>query len=269
VVRPLRLTAFPKDFSRGIRGILHDFDDTVTDHGKFPAASLQRLEHIRKQKLQLALITGRPAGWVDFLARMLPFQGVVGENGGFYAVMEKKGLRFHYVQSAAQRAKNKIQLEKIARKVLRMVPGSQPAVDNPYRQCDIAIDFAEDTRRLPLTKVNQIAEIFRHEGAQAKISSIHVNAWFGDYDKLTTTQLLFQNVFGVDLRKQEKDYLFLGDSPNDEPMFRHFSYSIACANIRPFLKTLAFPPRWITQKPGAQGFAEAIDLLLGPPSKTR
>lgn len=269
MTRPLRLTAFPKGFSRGIRGILHDFDDTVTHQGQFPAASLQRLEHIRNRKLQLALITGRPAGWVDFLARMLPFHGVVGENGGFYAVMEKTGLQFHYVQSAGLRARNKVRLLKIAQKVLRVVPGSRPAGDNPYRQCDIAIDFAEDTQRLSPEKVHQIADIFKREGAQAKISSIHVNAWFGDYDKLSTTVLLFKNVFGIDLNKREKDYLFLGDSPNDEPMFRHFSHSIACANIKPFLPTLSFPPHWIAEKPGAQGFVQAIDLLLGPPSKTR
>jgi len=269
VKRPRKLTAFPKDFLQGIRGVLHDFDDTVTEGGQFPAASLLRLEQIRKNNLILALITGRPAGWVDFLARMLPFQAVVGENGGFYAVMEKKGLRFHYVQSSALRLKNRDRLEKIAQRVLRLVPGSRPAADNPYRQCDIAIDFAEDVTRLPEAKVQKIAAIFRKAGAQAKISSIHVNAWFGDYDKLTTTQRLFDEVLGIDLNHCEEDFLFLGDSPNDEPMFRHFSNSVGCANIKPYLKSLQFPPRWITQNTGAAGFCSAIDLLLQPRSKSR
>lgn len=267
--RPEKLTAFPKDFLQSVRGVLHDFDDTVTHRGQFPAAALQRLEHIRHHKLLLALITGRPAGWVDFLARMLPFQGVVGENGGFYAVCEKQGLRFRFVQPAAVRLRNRRRLQKIAAKILHAVPGCRPADDNPYRQCDIAINFAEDMRPLPARKVEHIAALFRKAGAQAKISSIHVNAWFGDYDKLTTTQLFFDEILGIKLNRKQGDYLFLGDSPNDEPMFQHFDHSVACANIKPHLKSLRFPPRWITQKPGAQGFCAAVDLLLRGLSKAR
>jgi hypothetical protein len=41
--------------------------------------------------------------------------------------------------------------------------------------------------------------LMREAGLTAKISSIHVNGWFGDYDKLTTSRLMMRELFGVDL----------------------------------------------------------------------
>ena len=83
--------------------------------------------------------------------------------------------------------------------MLAEVPGAAVASDQDYRKADLAIDFCEDVPPLPEADVGRIVAIFEAAGAQAKVSSIHVNGWFGDYDKLTMTQTLFQREFGADV----------------------------------------------------------------------
>jgi hypothetical protein len=61
----------------------------------------------------------------------------------------------------------------------------------PIREADLAIDFCEDVPALPMPSVEAVKAIFEADGATAKISSIHVNGWFGDYDKLSMSRLLF------------------------------------------------------------------------------
>jgi len=50
-------------------------------------------------------------------------------------------------------------------------------------------------------------------GLTAKVSSIHVNAWFGTHDKLSMTRRLMREQFGVDLDAEREGFAFIGDSP--------------------------------------------------------
>jgi hypothetical protein len=90
-----------------------------------------------------------------------------------------------------------------------------------------------------------------------------VNGWFGDYDKLGMTRILMRERFGVDLDADRGSFVFIGDSPNDAPMFRYFPYSIGVANVQHFLSRLAAPPHYITRSRCGAGFAEAAHFLLG------
>ena len=114
--------------------------------------------------------------------------------------------------------------------------------------------------------VNRIVEIFESRGATAKISSIHVNGWFGGYDKLTTSLRFLSEEFGLDGPKDREAVVFVGDSPNDAPMFSYFPNAVGVANVRRFAASLPSAPRWITREPGGQGFAELArhlcDLLV-------
>ena len=115
--------------------------------------------------------------------------------------------------------------------MLAEVPGAAVASDQTTAR-PTAIDFCEDVPPLPEADVGRIVAIFEAAGAQAKVSSIHVNGWFGDYDKLTMTQTLFQREFGADVATLLDSTLFIGDSPNDEPMFAYFPISVGVANIQ-------------------------------------
>ena len=88
--------------------------------------------------------------------------------------------------------------------------------------------------RLPPQSVERIVGIFRDAGANAKVSSIHVNGWFGQFDKLTMARRLMDEVFGVDIETENRHFTFTGDAPNDSPMFGFFEHSVGVANVFDF-----------------------------------
>jgi hypothetical protein len=55
---------------------------------------------------------------------------------------------------------------------------------------------------------------------------------------------------------------FIGDSPNDAPMFGYFPNAVAVANIRPHLARVATPPAYVTEAEAGAGFVEFADALL-------
>jgi hypothetical protein len=160
------------------------------------------------------------------------------------------------------RARHRAALAAIAGEILEAVPGAALAADQQYRETDLAIDFCEDVPRLPETAVQRIAAIMQDRGLTAKVSSIHVNGWFGNYDKLTTARALFSGCFGVDLDAARAHYVFVGDSPNDAPMFGFFPHAVGVANIRDFSGRLAHEPAYVTTAAAGAGFVELVDFLL-------
>jgi HAD superfamily hydrolase (TIGR01484 family) len=209
-------------------------------------------------------ITGRPAGWCDHIARMWPVAGVVGENGAFYFRYDEaqKKMRRHYFASERKRQENQLKLETLKHDILEQVPGSKVSADQAYREADLAIDFCEDVVRLSGAAIDRIVRIFEEAGAQAKISSIHVNGWFGHYDKLTMTKRFFKDVYSQTLDQEKEQIVFIGDSPNDCPMFAFFPHAVGVHNILEFKEQLDCEPAWFTETKGGLGFAEMVDILL-------
>ncbi len=255
---------FPRNYKKNIRYVLTDIDDTLSIKGRIPSASFTAMEQLQKTGIRVILITGRPAGWCDHMARMWPVDGLVGENGAFYFRYDesnKKMIRRYY-KTEKQRSNDRKKLEKIKQEILQKVPGCRVSADQAYREADLAIDFYEDVPSIPMEDVEKIVRCFKRAGAQAKISSIHVNGWFGDYDKLTMTHLFFKEVFRSDLDKIKEHIVFTGDSPNDVPMFDYFPHSVGVANIVRFKKTIDHKPAWVTENEGGYGFAEMVKTLL-------
>ena len=258
------LAAMPLTVAAGIRVVLTDIDDTLTTEGRLPADAYAALERLEQAGIQVVPITGRPAGWCDHIARMWPVRAVVGENGAFYYAYDRQARRMvtHYWTDAASRQASRKQLDAIRDRVLAEVPGAAVASDQDYRVADLAIDFCEDVPPLPEADIGRIVRIFEDAGAQAKVSSIHVNGWFGAYDKLSMTKTLFAREFGIDLQNNNENVLFIGDSPNDEPMFEFFKYSVGVANIQHQLHRLTHRPKFVTPSEGGAGFVEMADRLL-------
>lgn len=245
-----------------MRILFCDIDDTMTTKGVIPRETFQALWDARDAGLRVVPITGRPAGWCDHIARMYPVDGVIGENGAFYFRKVKFGVRRIHVQSPEERAKNRKKLNRIQEQILTEVRGAAVASDQAYREYDLAIDYCEDVKRLSKKSVRRIVEIFHSHGAHAKVSSIHVNGWFGDFDKLSMARRYIHDIDGVDLNADCSEYAFVGDSPNDEPMFGAFPVSFGVANIIDFLDDLQSKPACITQQSGGAGFAEVVKMLL-------
>lgn len=258
------LAQCPREILAAVEGVLTDIDETVSSHGRLTAEAYGALEALQKTGLRVIPVTGRPAGWCDHIARFWPVDAVVGENGAFWMWHDAKvgKLRTRFAQSKAERAEGRRRLEAVRTQVLGEVPGAGIASDQPYRLADLAVDFCEDVPALTQAAVTRIVKIFEAHGARAKVSSIHVNGWFGDYDKLTTTQLMMRELFGIDPEEARARYLFVGDSPNDAPMFGYFPNAIGVANVRDLADGMDHLPRWITAARSGAGFAELSRALM-------
>ncbi len=258
------IARFPRSQKKQIRYVLTDIDDTLTLRGRLPAMVFAAMEALRRRGLRVVPITGRPAGWCDHIARMWPVDGVVGENGALYFCYSdrRRKMTRRYWKPAAERHADRAKLTEIEKRVLAEVSGCAVAADQAFREADLAIDFCEDVPALPMASVQAIKSVFEAAGATAKISSIHVNGWFGSYDKLSMTRLLFKEQFKADLDAIRNQVVFCGDSPNDAPMFAYFTHSVGVANVKAFEKQLDALPAWVTRNEGGFGFAETAAVLL-------
>jgi HAD superfamily hydrolase (TIGR01484 family) len=258
------LAAMPRATRAAIRGVLVDIDETLTTRGRLTANAYAALGRLSSAGKLVVPITGRPAGWCDHIARMWPVDAVVGENGAFWMryLPAEHRLDKRYVVDDATRRANRARLAAIGEAIVRAVPGAALASDQHYREADLAIDFREDVPELPREAVDRIVALMEAQGMTAKVSSIHVNGWFGTWDKLATTRALFTDAFGIDLDAEREHYVFAGDSPNDARMFAHFPNAVGVANVREFADRIAILPAYVTREPSGAGFAELADFLL-------
>ena len=250
--------------AKALQAVFFDIDDTFTTHGKIHGTAFQALWALKDAGLRVVPITGRPAGWCDHIARMWPVDGIVGENGAFYFWYdEEEGkLKKRFMDPDEVREEKRRRLQEVREEILKLVPGTAVASDQQYREADLAIDYCEDVPPLEWKDVEKICAIFRQHGANFKVSSIHVNGWFGDYDKLGMTKVFAQERWGIHLDDQKDRFLFCGDSPNDEPMFEYFPNTAAVQNITRFADRMTHLPRFVASREGGEGFAEIVGFIL-------
>jgi HAD superfamily hydrolase (TIGR01484 family) len=252
------LQAWPVDARRRIRGVFTDIDDTLTTNGAITAGALQALADLQAAGLVVIPITGRPMGWSEPFARSWPVAAIVPENGAMALLPDGRTL---YVQDEATRARNAERLRQVAQRVLREVPGATLARDSAGRVTDIAIDHGEFAH-LPPERIEQVVALMRAEGMVATVSSIHINGWFGSHDKLSGARWIVRELYGRDLDAEIDQWVYVGDSTNDQRMFEHFPHSVGVANITRFLPQLQHRPAYVTQGERGAGFAEVARALL-------
>jgi hypothetical protein len=146
--------------------------------------------------------------------------------------------------------------------ILAAVPGCALASDQHYREADLAIDYCEDVPPLGPEAVKEICQIFEAHGATCKVSSIHVNGWFGEYNKLGMAKRFMEERFGSNLDTTKASFAYCGDSPNDEPMFGYFPMSVAVNNVLKFVDQMQTLPAYITAQEGGEGFAEFAKHII-------
>ena len=252
-----------------VQAVFTDIDGTLTDSdGRVPARVFAAMERARSAGLKVVPITGRPAGWCDMIARTWPVDGVVGENGGLYfrRQLDDRGvegmLRVH-AQDEPTRLANRRRLQRLGDDLLERYPGAALASDQGYREYDIAVDFCEDVRPLPESEVDGIVALLEDAGCHVKVSNIHVNAWFGDFDKASMCRRYATEVWGWSLDGSGAGRaVFFGDSPNDAPLFALFPLAIGVANVRRMADRIDPLPAFVTAGEGGDGFVEGLDVLL-------
>jgi HAD superfamily hydrolase (TIGR01484 family) len=262
------------DELKKVRGVCLDIDDTLSTRGKLTDEAFTALWNLKRAGFFVVPITGRPAGWCDHFARFWPVDAIVGENGAFTFFM-KDGIRKRIDTPAGLSYEDgQKKLKALGEEILKRFPRAKWASDQKYREYDLAIDVCEDVPTWPDQDVIELLALCHKAGAHAKLSSIHVNTWFGEYDKKSG----FRNWIasgapglgtGSDGKSElvakipaEDEWLFIGDSPNDEPMFESFKLSVGVANLSRYLDRLKHPPRWITASESGAGFAEMSQRLI-------
>jgi len=246
-----------------VRGVCLDIDDTLSTRGKLTPEAFTALWRLKRAGFYVVPVTGRPAGWCDHITRFWPVDAVVGENGAFTFYM-KDGVRKRIDTPAGEEARSrKNKLKELGEKIRRRFPWSSWASDQNYREFDLAIDICEDVPRWPQNQIEKLLKFCHENGAHAKLSSIHVNAWFGEYDKQSGFRnWLTEGAPGLRGRApQWEQWIFIGDSPNDEPLFASFNYSVGVANLKEYIHKLKSPPKWITRQESGSGFKEMVDRL--------
>ena len=247
-----------------IKFILTDIDDTLTSDGRLKSNAYEAMERLSDNGYSVIPVTGRCAGWCDHIARMWPVDGVVGENGAFFFSYDhvNKKMNNLYSQTEEERRENFKLLHEIKDTILRSVSGAAVASDQDYRITDLAIDFAEDVPKLPQHKIDEIVQIAEQNGAVAKISSIHVNCWIGNHNKLSTSLKILKESFGLNDTEIQNNAVFIGDSPNDSTMFGFFKNSVGVANVIDLINCIENPPKYIATEFSGDGFIELADLII-------
>ena len=249
--------------SKPIIGVLTDIDDTLTTDGAITPDALQALARLQAAGFKVIPITGRPVGWSAPFAQSWPVDAIVAENGAVGLIHSPgQTLRKIYQQSAAERAQNLARMQAVSQRVLKEVPASRLAQDSAGRETDIAFDHSE-FNHLPQTAMDDVLHILRSEGMTATVSSIHINAWFGEHNKLEGARWIVRALWGRDLDAEIDQWVYVGDSTNDQVMFAHCANSVGVANICRFEAQLSHPPQFITRGERGAGFAELTQHLLG------
>ena len=257
------LASWPAASRRAIHGVLTDIDDTLTTEGEVTADALLALDALRAAGVHVIPITGRPVGWSEPFALRWPVDAIVAENGAVALSRSTQAgaLRKLYQQDQEVRAANFARMQQVAQRIVREVPGATLSRDSAGRETDIAIDHSEYVQ-LPQARVAQVVRLMQDEGMNATVSSIHINGWFGDHNKLSGARWIVRELLGRELDEEIDRWVYVGDSTNDVLMFEHFPHSVGVANIRRFEAELSHPPAYITPAERGAGFAQVAQAIL-------
>ena len=234
-------------------GVLSDIDDTLTTDGAITPDALAALHALRAAGLPVFAITGRPSGWSEPFALDWPVDAIVAENGAVALWRGADGsLNKAYAQDAATRRANTLQRRAVTQAMSQ---------DSAGRETDIAIDHSEFAH-LSDADIARVVQLMQRGGLTATVSSIHINGWIGDHDKLQGARWIVRERLGRDLDAERTQWVYVGDSTNDATMFGHFPHSVGVANVARFWGRLPHRPRYVTRGERGAGFAEVARAVL-------
>ncbi len=227
---------------QGLEYIATDVDDTLTINGMLTSEVIRAVEALRSAGLKIILVTGRSGGACTTLSQYLPVEMVIAENGGVI-------IKGHDITSVDLSADHSKRLQACFDTIATKIPHMVRAQDNPFRLTDRSIDN-RSLRQQDLTTIREIAGSY---GLTTVISSVQTHILSPDCSKGRTLQSIVRN----------KKTVTVGDSANDESMFNPelFPLSVGVANIRNYLTSIRYKPRWIMTQEQGNGFIELANLV--------
>lgn len=254
-MRPLAQSV-SADFA-GVEFVLTDMDDTLTYRGRLSAATYAALERLQAGGIKVIPVTAAPAGWCDQMARMWPVDAVIGENGGISTRRIEHGVERRFWHGEAALPEVQTRLAALRDRVTAELSSVRIAADQPFRLTSLACDRPQTQEAC-----SALLSLLRQGGADTTVNSLWVLAWLGGYDKLSAARRFLAAAYGLDIDADRERIVYVGDSTNDAPMFRHFPRSAGVSTVVDYLAEIEQPPAWITRGPGGEGFVEVADAVL-------
>ena len=265
---PAPIASLTAEQASPLTHLLFDFDDTVTWDGQLPEPGAQALYRAAEAGFRLIAVTGRSAAWGEMLMRLFPLDAAIAETGAICYHRPRLNEPVSVLHSIEDPQARQLQRQKrlnVAHAIMKDLPQLRLALDNVGRIYDSAFDLVEDGPSLPETLQHQVHQRLEAAGLHWAQSSVHINFFWEPYEKPQMVQRYFEEIEGRTWQECRNELMYFGDSTNDGPLFRDAPLSTGVANIAPYLPILSqsgAAPKFITQKNGGYGFAEAIGHLI-------
>lgn len=240
---------------KNIQLVATDMDGTLTKHGKFTSELILTLEALKNKNIEVLIVTGRSAGWVQGIANYLPIAGAIAENGGlFYHNPTKSCQLLNQISDVTTHRQKLLSVFKLLQ---RKFPQLQESSDNRFRLTDWTFDIGD----LTIPQLTEITSICQGAGWGFTYSTVQCHIKSLVQDKAPGLQSVLSDYFP---QLTAAEIITIGDSPNDESLFNQsiFPLSVGVANISDYCDRLKYQPTYITSKEEVAGFCELADILL-------
>ncbi|KKD36320.1 MAG: HAD family hydrolase [Limnoraphis robusta] len=247
-------TAIGKTQAQKIRLIASDVDGTLTQQGKFTPKLISAIETLTQAGIELILITGRSAGWVQALNNYLPVSGAIAENGGLF--YSSKNDSPELLVSLSEISQHRQQLAEVFNSLKSQFPHLKESTDNRFR----LTDWTFDVEGLSSSQLQILAEICHEKDWGFTYSTVQCHIKLKSQDKATGLLKVLSQYFP---KLSTENILTVGDSPNDESLFNpdKFPHSVGVANILHYTEYLNYKPAYVTTTEEVNGFCELAELL--------
>ena len=251
-------TAIGKTQAQKIRLIATDVDGTLTQQGKFTPKLITAIETLTQAGIEVILITGRSAGWVQALNHYLPVTGAIAENGGLF--YSSKNDSPELLVSLSEISQHRQQLAEVFNSLKSEFPHLKESTDNRFR----LTDWTFDVEGLSSSQLQILAEICHEKDWGFTYSTVQCHIKLKSQDKATGLLKVLSQYFP---KLSTKNILTVGDSPNDESLFNpdKFPHSVGVANILHYTEYLNYKPAYVTTTEEVNGFCELAELLTKNP----
>ncbi len=238
-----------------IRLIATDVDGTLTQAEKFTPKLIQAINQLTEVGIDVILITGRSAGWVQALNTYLPVQGAIAENGGiFYCKNQSQPQFITPIPDTNQHRQN---LAKMFQSLTVDFPHLRSATDNLFR----LTDWTFDVEGLDLDTIQILAQRCQAQGWGFTYSTVqcHIKPQF--QEKATGLKQVLSDYFP---HFSPQQIITVGDSPNDESLFDQtlFPQSVGVANLLKYTEQLTHQPTLIATQSEVDGFCQLAEILV-------
>ncbi|MGM0432861.1 MAG: HAD-IIB family hydrolase [Spirochaetota bacterium] len=246
---------------KDVRLFFTDVDDTITTEGKLFPEALGALWQLSRRGVPIILVTGGSAGWADVYIRQWPVDAVIAESGAlvFYREGEKP---YTFIHPSLQGIDLQHRRTDLMNRIKKEIPAAQISSDQFCRLYDVAFDHTHVCGRQKEEMISRIVHICTEEGASCGVSSIHINCWFGEYDKLNMVKLFSQKQYGIERSNIGAQVIYCGDAPNDIPLFRALPLSVGVGSAAFRSWKPEDRPAYSVEESGGKGFLRVTELFI-------